>query len=87
MSNTEDHDKTIKNIYNIFVRCNSKKHNISIDSILDNIKLYNQSLNYFLPEHDINDFEEGDMVQGRDFCMYVVNSNKNNIKYWHKSHY
>ena len=77
-------DHRIKMIYDIFIKCNSLKHNIPVAKILNDVKIYNQSRNYFLPEYCINDFEEGDIVQGRDFCMYIIKTNGNNIKYWKK---
>ena len=77
-------DQHIRNMYDMFIRCNSMKHNISADRLLGCIKMYSQSRNYFLPEQNPENFFEGDIAQGRDFCMYCIDTATNGVKYWKK---
>ena len=71
-------------LYNNFIKANSNKYNISINTLFREFNSFLDSKNFFLPDENANTLDINTISLGKDFCVYIVKKCTDDSKYWKK---
>jgi hypothetical protein len=71
-------------LYNNFIKANSNKYNISINTIFMEFNSFLDSKNFFLTDENANTLDINTISLGKDLCVYIVKKCTDDSKYWKK---